>query len=86
MTPAILALIVLGLVVVDIVFNLLLFGTSVALAVLVTGIMTFYGMTFEYWQWSIIFVVLTVIFILLTRLFVKKNDYKDINHYERKGK
>lgn len=85
MTPAILAFLVLTLVVMDIVLNLLLFGTSVALAILVTGIMTFYGMTFEFWEWSIIFVVLTIIFVVITRFFVKASDDNDINHYNRKG-
>ena len=81
MTPTILALIVLGLVVADFVFDLQLFGFSVALTFLVTGLLDFAGVEMVYWQWTILFVALTSFFVFITRYFVKKNDNEDINKY-----
>ena len=81
MTPTILALIVLGLVVADFVFDLQLFGFSIALTFLVTGLLDFAGVTLAYWEWTILFVALTFLFVFVTRHFVKNNDNEDINKY-----
>jgi hypothetical protein len=81
MTPTILALIVLGLVVADFILDLQLFGFSVALTILVSGILTFYGVTMAYWQWSVLFVALMIFFVVVTRFFIRKSDNQDINKY-----
>ena len=81
MTPTILALIVLGLVVADFILDLQLFGFSIALTFLVSGLLTFAGVEMVYWQWTILFVILTGFFVWITRFFIKKTDTQDINKY-----
>ena len=81
MTPTILALIVLGLVVLDIVLDLQLFGLSIALTFLTSGLLTFAGVEMLYWQWTILFVILTGFFAWITRFLIKKTDTSDINKY-----
>ena len=81
MTPTILALIVLGLVVLDFVLDLQLFGFSLAGSFSILAVLKFYDVQMENWQWTVLFVLTTTIFIFVTRFFVKTTDNTDINKY-----
>ena len=81
MTPTILALTVLVLVTLDLIFDLQLFGVSLALAFMTMALIDFAGINMLYWQWCIAFVTIMSFFVYVTRRFVQVNDNDDINKY-----
>lgn len=81
MTPAFLLSIVLVLIILDFVFDLQLFGVSIAASFFVIAILQFYEVTLDNWVWTVLFAVITVFFAVITRVFVKKTDNEDINKY-----
>lgn len=81
MSPLILAIIVLGLVVLDIVVDLQLFGVSIAISLLTMSLLDMLGMTLSEPVWAISFTALTVTSIALTRKYVRSKDNSDINKY-----
>lgn len=81
MSPIVLTAILLGIIILDFVIDLQLYGLSLALSIGIVSSLEFFGFQLELWQLVGVFSVLVAIFAAGTRKMIKKNDNDDINKY-----
>jgi membrane protein implicated in regulation of membrane protease activity len=81
MSPIVLTAIVLGIIILDFVVDLQLYGLSLALSIGIVASLEFFGLQLELWQLVGIFSLLVALFAVVTRKIIKKNDNDDINKY-----
>lgn len=81
MIPITFLLIVLGLIVLDFMLDLQLFAFSLAMTIATVGIFEYANIALEGWKFPVFFVFLMVLFVVITRFFIKKDDSPDINKY-----